>query len=71
MILEKLEKQYIDFINNHNLPNGQKCMIQYSYINKIIEYAQKENNIEKVEEYKQKRLAVEQELWKIGIKLTN
>ncbi len=70
MTLEKLEKQYNDFLNNLDLPKGKKYVIQYSYINKIIEFAQKENNLEKVEEYKYKKQAVAEELWKIGIKIT-
>ncbi len=69
MITEKLEKQYTDFINNTDLPEGKKYVIQYSYINKIIDYAIKENNIEKAEEYKQKRQVVEENLAKFGIKI--
>ena len=69
MITEKLEKQYIDFVNNMDMPEGKKCMIQYSYINKIIEYAIKENNMEKAEEYKQKRQIAEDNLSKFGIKI--
>ena len=69
MLTEKLEKQYLDFINNYNLPEGKKNVILYSYINKIIEFAQKENNLEKIEEYKQKKQQVIENLVKIGIKI--
>ena len=69
MITEKLEKQYTDFVNNIDMPDGKKYMVQYSYINKIIEYAIKENNLEKAEEYKQKRKVVEENLAKFGIKI--
>ena len=70
MLTEKLEKQYLDFINNFNLPEGKKYMIQHSYINKIIEFATKENNNEKIEEYKQKKQEVEENLSKLGIKIS-
>lgn len=69
MITKKLEKQYIDFINNYNLPEGKKYMIRYSYINKIIEFAKKENNLKKLEEYKEKKRLVEETLSRFGIKI--
>jgi len=69
MITEKLEKQYIEFINNNEIADSKNYVIQYSYINKIIEFATKENNLEKIEEYRQQKQKVEENLAKIGIKI--